>query len=155
MMTIRERIDDFLAQQRFAVVGVSRDPDEFSHKIFLEFVRRGYDVVPVNPKAYDIEGCCCYPSVHNIQPPVTAALLLTSPDISNWVVRDCEKAGITRVWLHRGEGVGAYSAEAVDFCEEHGMSVIPGYCPLMFFAETGLIHRVHGLAMKVTGGYPN
>lgn len=44
-----ETIEDFLAEKRIAMVGISRDPANFSVKLFEELCRRGYDVVPVNP----------------------------------------------------------------------------------------------------------
>jgi hypothetical protein len=44
---IRERIEDFLSQKRLAVVGVSRQPEDFTLGLFRESCRRGYDVVPV------------------------------------------------------------------------------------------------------------
>src|SRR5579885_654854 len=49
-------IQDFLAQKRIAFVGVSRDPKDFSCSLFREFVKRGYDVVPVNPNASEVMG---------------------------------------------------------------------------------------------------
>ena len=55
-MTERQLIDDFLAQKRIAVVGVSRNPRDFTRTMFNEFIRRGYDAVPVNPNAAEIDG---------------------------------------------------------------------------------------------------
>ena len=48
-MALRARIDDFLSRKRLALVGVSRNPQDFTRSMFREFRRRGYDVVPVNP----------------------------------------------------------------------------------------------------------
>jgi uncharacterized protein len=42
-------IRDFLAHKRFAMVGVSRQPKDFSRSLFHEFLNRGYEAVPVNP----------------------------------------------------------------------------------------------------------
>ena len=44
-----EIINDFLAQKRIAMVGISREPRNFSVSLFQELCRRGYDMVPVNP----------------------------------------------------------------------------------------------------------
>ena len=44
-----EIIEDFLAQKRIAIAGISRDSASDSVKLFEELCRRGYDVVPVNP----------------------------------------------------------------------------------------------------------
>ncbi len=50
-MTTRREIDGFLALKRVAMVGVSRDPRDFSRMLFREMKKRGYDMVPVNPGA--------------------------------------------------------------------------------------------------------
>ena len=152
--TSLETIQDFLAQKRIAMAGISRDPANFSVKLFEEFCRRGYDVVPVNPSAMEVQGRRCFARVQDIQPPVEAALLMTSPEATETVVNDCAKAGIRRIWMYRAGGKGAVSSKAVQFCREQGIRLVPGQCPLMFFPETGGIHRFHGFVRKITGRYP-
>lgn len=149
-----EEIEDFLTQKRIAMIGVSREPKHFSVTLFEELCRRGYDVIPVNPNAASIKGHLCFARVQDIQPPVKAALLMTSPDITDAVVQDCHEAGIKQIWMYRAGGNGAVSPEAVAYCEAKGMEVIPGQCPFMFFPGTGGVHRFHGLIRKITGRYP-
>jgi len=150
-----ETIEDFLAQKRIAMAGISRDPANFSVKLFEELCRRGYDVVPVNPKVTEIKGKRCFAHVQDIQPPVEGALLMTSPEATESVVNDCAKAGVRRVWMYRAGGKGgAVSSKAVEFCHEHGMQVVPGQCPFMFLPNAGGLHRFHGFIRKITGHYP-
>ncbi len=147
-------IDDFLAQRRIAMVGISRQKGNFSLMLFNELCRRGYDVVPVNPRMKEVAGRRCYAQVQDIEPPVEGALLMTSPEATEAVVHDCAEAGIRRVWMYRAAGKGAVNANAVQFCREHGMQVVAGECPLMFLPRAGLIHHVHGFFRKVAGRYP-
>jgi uncharacterized protein len=149
-----ETIRDFLAQKRIAVVGVSRDEGSFSVAMFEELRRRGYDVVPVNPHMEKLFGQTCFARVQEIQPPVDAALLMTSPEVSEEVVTDCAEAGIRRVWLYRAGGQGAVSEYAVGFCHVHDMAVIPGQCPFMFLEGAAAVHRLHGFIRKIRGRYP-
>lgn len=149
-----ETIEDFLAQKRIALIGVSRKPGSFSVPMFQELTRRGYDVVPVNPNIPEFQGRRCFARVQEIQPPVQAALLMTSPEVTDTVVRDCAEARIPRVWMHQGVGQGAVSPQAVEFCRERGIRVVPGQCALMFLPESGAIHRLHGFIRKLTGRYP-
>src|SRR5690349_17118021 len=137
------QICGFLKQRRLAMVGVSRDSKDFTRSLFREFVRRGYDVVPVHPGVAEIEGRPCYARVAEITPPVDSALLLTPPAVTKEVVRDCAAAGVTQVWMHRASGQGAVSQDAVAYCKTKGMDVVAGECPLMFFPDTGFIHRFH------------
>ena len=147
-------IEDFLSQKRIAIAGISRDPASFSAKLFEEFCTRGYDVVPVNPNTPEVQGRRCFPRVQDIQPPVDAVLLMTSPEATEAVVKDCAEAGVRRVWMHRGTGKGAVSAKAIAFCQEQGIQVVPGQCPLMFFPNAAGFHRFHGFIHKITGRFP-
>ncbi|HUJ95946.1 MAG TPA: CoA-binding protein [Terriglobales bacterium] len=150
-----ETIQDFLAQKRIAMVGISRHPRDFSEHLFKELCRRGYDVVPVNPNATEVLGRHCFAQVQEIEPPVQAALLMTSPAATDAVVHDCAEAGIDRVWMYRsGRRGGAVSGKAIQFCHEHGIRVVPGQCPFMFWRDAGAGHRIHGFIRKITGGYP-
>jgi len=153
-MATRELITDFLQQRRVAVVGVSRSPRDFSRLLFREFLKRGYEAVPVNPQATEVEGRRCFPRVGEISPPVQAALLITSPALTEQVARECAACGITRLWMHRGVGNGALHPGAVAFCREQGIRLIEGCCPLMFFAKPGFVHRFHRFCMKLLGSYP-
>jgi uncharacterized protein len=148
-----EAIQDFLAHKRIALVGVSRDPKDFSASLFQEFVKRGYDVVPVNPKASEVLGRQSFGRIQDIKPNVDAALLMTTPEVTEAVVRDCAEARVRYVWMYRATGSGAVSPKAVEFCQQRGITVIPGECPFMFFPHNGL-HAVHGFIRKITGSYP-
>jgi predicted CoA-binding protein len=149
-----ETIQQFLASDRFAMVGVSHNPAEFSRSLWREFRNRDYDVVPVNPAVSEIDGRPCFPRVQDIMPPVKAALLMTSPAATDAVVRDCAEAGVQLVWMYRAGGAGAVSAAAVGFCAAHNIAVIPGECPYMFLEHAGFIHSCHGLIRRLTGRYP-
>lgn len=149
-----ETIEDFLAQKRIAMIGVSRNPKDFSAALFEELRKRGYDMVPVNPKVSAVLGQPCYARVQDIQPPVDAALLMTTPEITDEVVTDCADAGIRRIWMYRAGGKGAVSENAVAFCQERGIQVVPGQCPFMFLPGAAGVHKFHGLFRKITGRYP-
>lgn len=153
-MTHMENIQDFLAQKRFAFVGVSRQPQDFSRALFREFQKRGYEPVPVHLEVSEIEGVRSFAHLRDIQPPVDSVLLMTAPGVTDLLVRECVELGIKRVWFHRGAGQGALTDGALQICEAHGIRTIPGECPFMFFDGTPWFHRVHGLVKKIFGAYP-
>lgn len=140
-MPSRKAIDEFLKQKRIAVVGVSRDPQQFQNGVFRKLKESGYEVVPVNPATAEVEGVPCYPSVQAVPQPVDGVLVMVSASRAAAVVRDCQAAGVKRVWLHRGAGTGAVSPEAVALARQAGMSLVDGACPLMFLG--GGLHKVH------------
>jgi predicted CoA-binding protein len=153
-MVSLDAIHDFLAQKRFAFVGVARQPRHFSHSLFREFRARGYEPVPVHLVSDLIDDVPCFRSLREIDPPVDSVLFMTPSAVTEVLVRECIDAGIKRVWFYRATGRGAGSPAAVKFCEDHGVSVIPGECPLMYFPGTAVIHRLHGGLKKIAGTYP-
>ncbi|HEY1239376.1 MAG TPA: CoA-binding protein [Bryobacteraceae bacterium] len=148
-------IRHFLSRRRLAIVGVSRNPRDFTRSLFREFASRGYDVVPVHPGVEEIEGHRCYARIQEIAPPVDAVLVLTAPAVTNEIVHDCAEAGVREVWMHRASGSGAVSPEAIAYCEANGIHVIPGECPFMFLPDAGFPHGVHGFVRRITGRYPH
>ncbi len=147
-------VENFLAQKRIAMVGISRDPHVIGAQLVKKFTQLGYEIAPVNPNVSEIMGRPCYARVQDIHPAPEAALLLTSPAVTNAVVHDCAEAGIRHVWMYRGGGQGAVSDEAVAFCRDHKINVIPGQCPFMFLKPVSGIHWCHRLIVKIKGAYP-
>jgi|YNPBryunderm2012_1023409.scaffolds.fasta_scaffold00102_24 predicted CoA-binding protein len=152
--TSLETVRDFLAQKRWAVAGVSRRRLDFSRWLLGQLRQRGYEAIPVNPNAVEIDGQRCYARIPEIEPAPGVVLLMTPPRLALTLARDCEQAGVRRVWFYAAAGRGAASPEAIEFCRSRGMSVIAGLCPIMFFEDAGWLHRVHAGALKLFGRYP-
>jgi predicted CoA-binding protein len=147
-MVSLQLIQEFLAQKRFAFVGVSRQPKDFSRSLFRAFRERGYDVIPVHPAAGEVEGVACAGGLRDIQPPVDTVLFLTPPGLTEVLLQDCMEAGIRRVWLYRS------SPAARQFCRDNDIAAVHDECPFMFFPEAGWFHRFHGFVKKISGSYP-
>ena len=147
-------IRDFLAQKRIAVVGVSHDPKDFSRSLLRTLRERGYDAVAVNPELKSADDAPCFGRLDEITPPVDGVLVMTSPAVTDQVVQDCAKLRIPRVWMYRAGGKGAVSPQAIEYCQEHGIAVVPGECPYMFFSHEHWFHRLHGFIKKISGSYP-
>jgi predicted CoA-binding protein len=154
MTSLAVRANDFLAQRRLALVGVSHDPRELSRTLFRELRSRRYDVVPVHPLLESVDGVPCARRVQDVKPAVDWALLMTPPEMTIHVVRDCAEAGVSRVWLHRGAGRGATCPAAVSFCRDHGIAVVDGACPYMFLPKAGFVHRAHHFVTRLLGHDP-
>jgi predicted CoA-binding protein len=133
MATVTEATQDFLAQKRIAVAGVSRNAGAHSGNAVYERLKsRGYEVFAVNPNADEIDGEPCYRSLDAIPGGVDAVVIATAQDVVADVVADCGRLGITRVWMHRSFGGGSVSREAATAGRQAGITVIEGGCPLMF-----------------------
>jgi len=153
-MTTLKQVEDFLALKRVAVVGVSRNPKDFTRVMWDEFRQRRYDAIPVNPNVNEIDGQRCYASVKDIQPPVEGALIMTSKKATDQVVRDCAEAGIKHVWMYGGMAPGAATDTAVALAEEKGIDTVKGLCPYMFLPDTPAFHSPHRVWKKLTRTFP-
>lgn len=153
-MTTQNLINEFLAQKRFAMIGVSRSPRDFSRMLFGEYLKRGYDVVPVNPHASDISGMKPYGNIRDVSPPVTGALLMVGPLFMHQVLGDCAEAGITLAWIYGIMGNKSVDPRIKKICEDRDIRVIAGHCPYMFLPDAALFHRMHGWTWKMIGFYP-
>jgi hypothetical protein len=134
MPTFNEMAGEFLAQQRIAVVGMSRkEGGGTANGIYRTLRDEGYEVFAINPHATELEGDPCYPSVSAVPGGVDGVMIVTSPDVTDKVVLDCARAGVPRIWMHDNTLLpGSVSDDAVAFCREKGIQVIAGGCPMMF-----------------------
>jgi predicted CoA-binding protein len=149
-----EDIREFLSTKRLAIVGASRDPKRLSRALFREFLAQGYEVVPVNPQATEIEGCRCFARVADITPPVEAALLMTPAATIDQALRECAEAAVKRIWVYQDGSDDEVQQRVVNSCLERGATVIEGYCPFMFLPKPAFVHRAHRFFMKIAGSYP-
>lgn len=154
MATLREAADEFLAQKRIAVVGVSRSPNEAANLVYRTLRKADYEVFAVNPSTDEVEGDRCYHDLASIPGGVDAAVIATPPAATQTVVRECAEQGISRVWLHRSFGEGSVSPDAADFCRENNITVIEGGCPMMFLPGTDIGHRCMRFVLVLTGRLP-
>lgn len=143
-------VENFLAQKKLAVVGVSRQKNKMGNAIFRELKHRGYEVFPINAHTNRIEGVECYPDLKSLPEPVGGIVVVVSPRQTGQVVKDAAAAGITRVWLQ----LGARSDEAVKFCQDNHITVVYNECIMMFAEPVGSIHKFHRFIWKIFGKLP-
>ena len=140
MAKIDTLVQDFLAQEKIAVVGVSDNRETGCNLAYRKFKESGYTVSAVNPRLTSFEGDPCYPDLQSIPEKPEAVFILTSPKVSEEIVQQCVDVGVKWVWMHclmgTKPGVAAsmtsVSQDAVRICRENGIEVIPGSCPNQF-----------------------
>ncbi len=140
MAKIDPLVQDFLAQKKIAVVGVSDKRETGCNLAYRKFKESGYEVSAVNPRLTSFEGDPCYPNLKSIPEKPEAVFILTNPNITEEIVQQCVDLGIERVWMHCMMGtkpglaanMTSVSQDAVQMCRENGITVIPGSCPNQF-----------------------
>jgi len=144
-MPNRLMIEQFLAQQHLAVVGVSRRSGEFANSVYRH-LRTGRTLYPVNVHAQPdtvIEDDRAFARLADVPDPLDGVVVMVPPSELLGVLGEVVERGVSRVWIHRGLGQPPVEREAVAFCAAHGIDVVDGACPLMFDAPVRGMHRVH------------
>jgi predicted CoA-binding protein len=155
--TLDMKVQDFLAQKRIAVAGVSRHNSNHpvGNLIYHRLKKSGHEVFAVNPHMQTFEGDRCYPDLQSIPGGVDGVVIITRPDTTARIVRDCTDAGVHRVWMHQSLGKGSsVSPEAVEYCRQQKISVIAGACPMMYGSGADFGHTCMRWILRLTGGLP-
>ena len=156
--TLETKVQDFLAQKRIAVAGVSRDNSRHpaGNLIYRRLKKSGHHVFAVNPNMAAFEGDHCYPNLQSIPGGVDGVVIITRPEITERIVHDCDNAGVHRVWMHQSIGKGSsVSPQAVDYCRQHDITVIAGACPMMYGDDVDVGHTCIRWILGLTGGLPS
>ncbi len=149
MEKIDSLVQDFLAQKRIAVVGVSDKRETGCNSIYQKFKDGGYHVHAVNPRIALFHGDVCYPDLTSIPERPDAVFILANPRVTNQIVDQCVELGIKHVWMHcmmgtkpgLAAGMTSVSRMAVEKCKANGIAVIAGSCPNQFL-KPDLAHKM-------------
>lgn len=124
-MENKNLIEEFLEENNvFAVVGVSRNPEKYGHKVWKDLKKSGYKVYPVNPNTSEIESDRFYDSLRNLPEKPDVVDIVVPPEVTERIVKQCKELGIDRVWMQPG----SESEEAKKFCEENNIKVLSNMC---------------------------
>eukprot|EP00904_Undaria_pinnatifida_P005873 jgi/Undpi1/2415/HiC_scaffold_13.g05796.m1 len=132
-------VRNFLAADRFAVVGASTNRTKFGNKVLQCYIWKKKAVVPINPREDEIEGQKCAKSLSELTNPEEVSVsVVTPPAVTLGVVEEASRLGVTRLWLQPG----SENAEILSRAEELGLEIIHGEpCVLVelgYYAPGGL-----------------
>lgn len=119
---MQDLVQQFLAGDRFAVVGASTNRAKFGNKVLRCYQRNGFTVFPVNPRETEVEGLTAYPSLSDLPGPLHGVSIITPPSVTELVVAEAVELGVPFVWMQPG----AESDAAIETCERNGVTVIAG-----------------------------
>jgi uncharacterized protein len=88
--------------KRVAVIGASSDPRKFGNRAVRTFVRRGYEVLPVNPNETTIEGLRAWRSVADIPGPIDMVTFYVPPEIGVSLLDEVAAVHPGEVWFNPG-----------------------------------------------------
>lgn len=109
-----------------AVVGLSSKPDRESYRVAAYLRRRGYRVIPVNPREMQVLGERAYPTLRDVPDEISIDVVdvfrraADTPPIAEEAVA----VGAKVLWLQDG----IVNEDARRIAEEGGLTVIMGVC---------------------------
>jgi predicted CoA-binding protein len=103
-----------------AVIGASNDRSKFGNKAVRAYLRRGYGVYPVNPKAETIEGLTSYRSVLDVPAALDRVTVYVPPAVGIRLLDEIAAKGANEVWLNPG----AESDELLERAAQLGLKPI-------------------------------
>ncbi|HEX6846590.1 MAG TPA: CoA-binding protein [Chitinophagaceae bacterium] len=156
--SLERKVNEFLEQKRIAVAGVSRQNNQHpvGDLIYHRLKESGHNVFAVNPNMPSYDGDNCYPNIQSIPGGVDGVVIITRPEITEQIVKDCHEAGVRWVWIHEGmpRKATSVSAGAVEYCTKNNINLIAGACPMMFGSNVDFAHRCMRWVLKFTGRLP-
>lgn len=149
-MTSKKNIDEFLIKKNIAVIGVSRKNQKFGNVIYRELKKKGFNPFGVNPAMDEIDGDKCFNNLSELKDKVETVICVVPKEQTEVVVKEANEIGIKQIWMQQG----SESDNAIAYCKEHGITVIPKECILMFVDPVNSIHGFHKWIWKVLGKLP-
>lgn len=109
---------------KYAVVGVSQNPEKYGHKVFKDLTSAGFTVYPIHPKEKEILGSKVYPKVGDVPENIDLAIFVVPPVVTLEVLKEIKDLDIKHVWFQPG----SESPEAIKFCDSQGIECIHDAC---------------------------
>lgn len=120
-------IKKFYGLKNVAVVGMSKNVGKAAHYVPKYLIKHGYNIIPVNPTAGEIQGRKSYPAVSSVPEKIDIVDIFRPSEDVPAVVRDAlKKEGIKVIWMQEG----IYSEEAERMAREKGVEVVYNRCML-------------------------
>jgi len=85
-----------------AIIGASADPAKFGHRAVRAYLRRGWEVYPVNPRGGLIAGLRVFPNVRDVPVPLERVLLYLPPHLGERVLPDIAAVAPREFYVNPG-----------------------------------------------------
>ena len=148
MVTLKQ-IEDFLASEPIAMVGVSRNPKKFGFMAFKELKDKGMNVIPVNRYATEIHQSKVFPDIKALPPETKGLIIMTKKNETGNVVKEAISGGFKQIWIQQG----SESNDALQELKGTEINYITNQCILMYYKPHS-IHKFHAGLKKFFGRYP-
>ncbi len=113
-----------IAAKTIAVVGLSDNPDRESYAVSAEMQRRGYRVIPVNPKIDYVLGEKAYATLSQIPEPIDIVNVFRRSEALTGVVQEAITTSTHCIWAQQG----VYDEDAAALATSHDKTMVMDRC---------------------------
>ena len=121
-----EDIKNILKSYRnIASVGFSKDPNKWAGFVPRFLISKGYNVIPVNPTASEIDGRKSYPSLTDVPDKVEVVQIFRpSEEVPAIVDQAIARKDVKVIWMQ----LGISNREAAEKALKNGLTVVQDRC---------------------------
>ncbi len=127
-MTLNEIFQNY---RTIAVVGMSKNSEKASNYVPMFLKEKGYNIIPINPTAEEIDAMKCYTSISEIPEKIEILNVFRLSEqayavVEEAIVRKKEKGDIDVIWLQEG----IINDRARELAESNGVHFVQNKCML-------------------------
>lgn len=146
-MNMKYVIDQFLADKHLAIIGVSREKNQWGHMLMQSFSKMNYQIYPVNPNAETIDGMRCVADVSLLPKHVKNAIVTLPYQKTKELIMSISNNKLDRMWLPtKGCKTDQAYKELIPILRSKNIDAVYDVCPMMFFYP----HHIHKLHFKIS-----
>jgi predicted CoA-binding protein len=107
-----------------AMIGASSNPDKASYGIMQQLQKRGYHVIPINPRETEVLGERAYASLADVKEPIDIVDVFRRAEDTPAIADEAVKVGAKALWLQ----TGIASDDAAARAEAGGLLAVMDAC---------------------------
>jgi len=148
-MVALKQIEEFIASEPIAIVGVSRNPKKYGFTAFRELKDKGMNIIPVNPYTDEIHQAKVYRDIKSLPVNVKGLLIMTPKNQTAGIIKEAKEKGLKQIWIQQM----SETKEALQELKDTDINYITGECILMYYKPHS-IHKFHARLKKFFGRFP-
>lgn len=124
-------IDKILALKTWAVVGLSNNEFRAAYSVAELLKKKGHRIVPVHPKAEEVQGEKGYASLKDIPFPVDVVDVFVNSNLAGSVVDEAIAIDAKAVWLQ----LDVMDEAAIARARDAGLLAVMNHCPAIEYGK--------------------
>jgi len=108
----------------YAVVGASNNIEKYWYKVFKDLLDAWYQVIPINPKEWEILWQVVYPKLSAVKQKIDFVIFVVAPQITQKVLEEVKELWIKNVWMQPW----SENNESIEICRDNWINCTYNAC---------------------------